>query len=192
MTQYDALLESKQKKRKKSFILLYLVVAVILSTFHLYTSFLGNLEPWLQRATHLGLVLIIAFMVPFTKESKKSIPKLVVDVILLLLSILFLLYSFLSYPAISERAGDSTLYDKVFTLILVVLLLIASKRFLGWALPIIAGVFIVYTFVGPYLPGVFTHNGFSTGIIVDQLFISMSGIMGPAIAASSVFISIFL
>ncbi|MEI3478903.1 MAG: hypothetical protein V8Q84_07095 [Bilophila sp.] len=57
-----------------------------------------------------------------------------------------------SYEGIASRAGVPTTRDVVFGFMLVILLLEATRRVIGPALPVIASLFIVYVFTGPHLP----------------------------------------
>lgn len=198
MSKYDEFLSACKEKKssKKYWLLIYLIVTISMSMFHLYTAYFGILESWHQRSIHLGFVLIIAFLIPFINDKKEGERfkklKFSVNLLLLVLAVSFFIYIILSYPDVVLRQGMSNSIDKLFSLILVILLLISSKRFIGWPLPIIAGIFLIYTFLGPYMPGVFRHGGFSVNKVTDQLFISLVGIFGPALGASAVYIVIFI
>ena len=48
------------------------VVAVALAIFHIYTALFGTLDALMQRAIHLGLGLILAFLVHTTGRSVKG------------------------------------------------------------------------------------------------------------------------
>jgi TRAP transporter 4TM/12TM fusion protein len=61
----------------------------------------------------------------------------------------------------------------------------------GLALPIIAGVFIVYCFVGPWMPGVLRHNGFAIDRFFTYIF-SEYGIFGVTTQVSSTYIILFV
>ena len=72
------------------------------------------------------------------------------------------------------------------------LLIEASRRVIGPALPITAGVFLVYAYVGPYLPGLFRHTGFNTEAIVDQLYLTTEGIFGMPLGVSATYVILFI
>jgi TRAP transporter 4TM/12TM fusion protein len=57
---------------------------------------------------------------------------------------------------------------------------------------IIAGTFVVYAFVGKYLPGFLHHRGYSLQRVVCHLFYNTEGIMGTPIGACSTFIFLFI
>ena len=56
----------------------------------------------------------------------------------------------------------------------------------------IATVFVIYAFVGKYLPGFLHHRGYSLQRVVCHLFYNTEGIMGTPIGACSTFIFLFI
>ena len=59
--------------------------------------------------------------------------------------------------------------DLIFGVILIVLMLEATRRVLGPALPIICGAFIAYVFLGPYLPDVVAFKGATLSRFISQI-----------------------
>jgi TRAP transporter 4TM/12TM fusion protein len=74
--------------------------------------------------------------------------------------------------------------DYVLGILLIVLLIMAGKRYLGWGLTIFASVFIVYFFAGPYLPGVFAHRYSGLESFIDSQFLSQQGLFGVPVGVS--------
>jgi len=75
----------------------------------------------------------------------------------------------------------------------IVLLLEASRRVIGIAMPIIAIFFILETMFSNYIPGLFQGRGFSWASIVKQLYIWDAGIFGiPIYVASTIVIAFIL
>ena len=60
----------------------------------------------------------------------------------------------------------------------VVLVLDATRRTIGAALPIVAASFILYALAGPWLPGIFHHRGLTLEILLDQTSFTTEGIFG--------------
>ena len=80
----------------------------------------------------------------------------------------------------------------MFGTILVVLLLEATRRVAGASLAIIALIFIVYAFVGPWLPGLLGHPGFEYSQVVSSMYIRLEGIFGTALGASATYVYVFI
>ncbi|GAB4375332.1 MAG: TRAP transporter permease [Spirochaetales bacterium] len=68
----------------------------------------------------------------------------------------------------------------------------ACRRVVGLPILIIAGSFIAYAFLGPYMPGFLNHRGYSFRRIVGHLYYTTEGIMGLPLGVSSTFIFLFI
>ena len=75
--------------------------------------------------------------------------------------------------------------DYFFNFALVVLLLEAGRRVLGWSMTIVALVFMAYSFFGANLPGILAHPIVSIADFVENQTMTSSGIYSSPIAASS-------
>ncbi len=73
----------------------------------------------------------------------------------------------------------------------VLLIMELTRRIAGLALVIITGVFLVYSFVGPWLPGFLEHRGYSFTRFFTYIYTD-SGILGPTTAVSSTYIILFI
>ncbi len=73
----------------------------------------------------------------------------------------------------------------------VALILEVTRRLAGLPLVIIAAVFIVYSFVGPWLPGFLTHSGYTWSRFFTYIYTD-NGILGPTTAVSSTYIILFI
>ena len=73
----------------------------------------------------------------------------------------------------------------------IVLILELTRRMAGLALVIIAAVFILYGFVGPYLPGFLEHSGYEFKRFFTYIYTD-NGILGPTTAVSSTYIILFI
>jgi len=73
-----------------------------------------------------------------------------------------------------------------------VILLEAVRKMAGWALALIALIFILYGFLGPYLPGILNHAGYSLSNILDLNFLNTEGTFGIPLGASASYIALFI
>ena len=71
------------------------------------------------------------------------------------------------------------------------LVLDLTRRCAGLALPIIAGIFLLYCVVGPWMPGVLQHKGIELSFLFSYVY-SMEGVFGPTTAVSSTYIILFI
>jgi TRAP transporter 4TM/12TM fusion protein len=171
------------------------IIAIGMSIFHIYTSFFGILEAWRHRSIHLIFVLLLHFLLDFTK-SLKTTPfrwtSLCYHGVFLALAGLVSGYLFYSYPDIVYREGLPNSWDKIFNALLFLIILKATYRRAGTAVTILIFLFLGYLVLGPLIPGKLGHPSFSYTKITDQFLNSTLGIFGPILGASSVFIVIFI
>ncbi|MEH6788919.1 MAG: TRAP transporter permease [Paracoccus sp. (in: a-proteobacteria)] len=102
------------------------------------------------------------------------------------------LYIYFAYDGISSRVGAPIMQDYVISVIGIILLLEATRRSLGPALMIVASVFLVYTFLGPYMPDIIAHKGNSLAEVVNHQWITTEGVFGIALGVSTSFVFLFV
>ena len=171
------------------------LIATLMSLYHLYAAAFGAPEAMMHRSIHLGFTLILVFLVTLTSESEKRKTKFYSDVVLLILTLLSLGYIFLNYEYIVTRypyVDSLTPWDFVMGTVLTLILLEASRRLIGWALPVTAVVFLLYALFGQYLPGLMRHTGFSVDTIIDQLYLTTEGIFGIPLGVSATYVILFI
>ena len=152
------------------------------------------------RAIHLtfGLLLIfVAFPVRRKRgEDRFCAPQRVstslLNFILALIGSIAVLYIVIDWNGIAMRAGAPLLRDIVFGIVAVVLILEASRRVIGPALAVVALVFSLYAFLGPYLPDVFAFKGVSLRKYMTQVFLSSEGIYGIPLGVSASIVYLFV
>ncbi|ABI57415.1 TRAP transporter permease [Alkalilimnicola ehrlichii MLHE-1] len=135
---------------------------------------------WLRPLQRFGLF----------RDNRQRIPW--VDILLALVAAAATLWIWWDYEEILWRAGLPEPQDIVLGIVLVVLLLEAARRTLGWALPILAALFLIYCFAGPWMPGLLRHRGVSLEILVNDMYLSDSGIFGVPLGVSVGFVFLFV
>jgi TRAP transporter 4TM/12TM fusion protein len=171
------------------------VIAVLMSAYHLYAGAFGAPEAMMHRSIHLLFTLTLIFLVGMTGGKKKSIGKIGFDTLLLLLTFLSIGYLFLNYDYVVTRypyVHPVSTWDFVMGVIVTLILLEASRRVIGWALPITAAAFLLYALFGNYLPGLLRHTGFNMETIIDQLYLTTEGIFGIPLGVSSTYVILFV
>ena len=73
----------------------------------------------------------------------------------------------------------------------VLLILELTRRVAGLALVVIAVIFVLYAFLGPWLPGFLHHGGYTPGRFFTYVYTD-NGILGPTTAVSSTYIILFI
>ncbi len=144
------------------------------------------------RSIHLAFAIFLAFTAyPAMKRSPRHrVP--FTDWILALAGAFSAGYLYLFYQALSSRPGAPTDTDLVVSVIGIVLLLEATRRSLGPPLMIVAMVFLVYTFGGPYMPDVIAHKGASLSKTMSHQWLTTEGVFGIALGVSTSFVFLFV
>lgn len=96
------------------------------------------------------------------------------------------------YEGIVHRSGLPLDRDVYMGAAFVVFLLEAARRSLGLALPALAAVFLLYCFIGPWLPRFLAHPGIPLDFVVDHMYLSDSGIWGVPLGVSTDFVFLFV
>lgn len=166
--------------------------AIIVSLYHMYTAYFGTPPVLIHRAVHVAMILVLAFALypPFMKAKRNKIP--VYDIILILASIATAGYVMFFYDEIVRRAGIPTTLDIVFGAILVILVIEASRRITGWALPILAILFILYAVYGREMPGMLRHRGYDWEKTLNFTYLTTEGIFGTAVGVAASYIFLFV
>ncbi|SES24658.1 TRAP transporter, 4TM/12TM fusion protein [Tranquillimonas rosea] len=102
------------------------------------------------------------------------------------------LYIFFAYEGIANRVGAPITQDLVVGVAGLLILLEATRRALGPALMIVATVFLAYTFLGPYMPGIISHSGKSLSVVMNHQWITTQGVFGIALGVSTSFVFLFV
>ena len=170
-------------------------IGVAMVCFQLYTAFFGTFIANIQRAAHIGFVLVLTFLLykPIVKIKQKSVPWY--DWVFAILALVSYGFFVLKGQAISSRLSfvqPLTALEVVMGVIACIMLLEATRRAIGNALLIIILVLLAYTFFGGNLPGQLAHPNFSLAMVIEQLFFTTSSVFGTPLGVSATFIFLFI
>ncbi len=165
------------------------VVAVVMSLVHLYAA-IGIIMTQVLRGIHVMFVLFLSFLVfPSFQRFKNRI--IWYDFVLSFLGIVVIVYVLIDFDAFIYRSVIPNFWDKFFGIILILLVLEATRRTTGLIMVGVVLAFLVYAFIGPVLPNPWTHRGYDIDRIVGHMYMTLEGIFGVPIDVSSTFIILF-
>lgn len=185
-----------------------IVISIIFVLFQLYATLSGTVPGQILRATHLAFVQLLAFLLfPASKKlPKNTLPWY--DILLGLIGAACWFYIVGGYSEnflnllnntfntklipLANKAGKYTGFDIAVGIVAILILFESCRRIVGLPIMIIAGIFIVYAFVGKFIPGFLNHRGYSYQRVVSHLFYTTEGIMGTPLGACSSFIFLFI
>ncbi len=194
---FDALLrkydtESRFRIVKSWQAWLITALAVSMTTFQLYTAAMGSLIGQLQGAVHLAFALSLTLLLYPMNQKRKSNRIPWYDFLLAGLSLLSSLYLVFNFSALTMRSGMPTTIDLVMGLLLIVLILEATRRISNPVLSCLAILALLYAYFGRSLPEFMQHRGFSFERIINHMYLGTEGIFGTPLAVSSTFVFMFI
>ena len=168
-------------------------LAIALAVFHLYTGFAGAYGALIQRSIHLSPILVLTYLLYPTATNKRFyIFGRLLDAIFIIGSVTIGLYIIDQYHVLTFRDGNPNLPDMLLGVLAIILVLEATRRVIGWTLPLVAVAFVIYAYWGPNMPGVFGHRGYDWGRILQHTYTSTEGIYGLPIGVSATFVILFI
>jgi TRAP-type uncharacterized transport system fused permease subunit len=99
---------------------------------------------------------------------------------------------FTGNPELAFKVGNPDKIDVFMGTILLVGLLEGTRRAMGWPLPIIAIVFMIYAMFGQEFPGLLKHAGNSWSQIVNHLYLTSQGVYGGSIGVVATYVFQFV
>ncbi len=156
---------------------------------HQFIPVLNNTD---TRSIHLAFGLMLAFLAyPALKSSSRTrIP--LQDWILAALGVCATMYLSVFAMELGERPGLPTTMDLIIAPIGIVLVLEGARRALGAPLMIIAGIFMMYVFLGHLAPEVISWKGASFGKAMSHMWITQEGVFGVALGVSTSMVFLFV
>jgi len=165
---------------------------IAFSLFQLYTGAFGVFTAYIQRTIHLGFALsLIYFLFPAKRGMKKD-RVIWYDWILIVLSIIVTGYWPVFYDKLVQQVGGIDNAEMIIGGIAILLVLEATRRAVGLPITIIAIIFLLYAYFGPYMPGMLAHRGLDLGQLINTMFFTTEGILGTPLQVSSTYIFLFL
>ncbi len=181
------------------------MLAVALCVFTLAQVNYPVLAPQPQLAVFALLGLVICFLnIPIHPTLKDNALAKASDLVLAVLAALccgwilvqnepFFENLWQGGSSLGNRAGFETSTDIVVGVVGLLIVIEAARRSLGWALPIMSGLFLVYAFIGPSMPDwLFPHRGYSIERIVAQAFLQAQGTFGVALSVMFTYVFLFV
>ncbi len=175
------------------------VILFLLSAYHFYTAGFGIPRATTHRGLHMGVSLFVVFLsfAAFNSGRHKTtgfailgIP--VYDWLFAIAGAVSSFYVPWIYDQLAFRVGNPMTLDIVMGTLLLVTLMEAVRRSMGWPLPVIALLFIAYAYWGQSMPGILVHPGADWNTIINHLYLTSQGIYGTALGVIATYVFHFV
>jgi TRAP transporter 4TM/12TM fusion protein len=160
-------------------------IAIAMSLYHMYVAAFGPPEAIIFRGTHLLFALTLVFLL-YPVKPRGAAAWRSIDLVLLALGYGFVLHIFANYEYFINRIiyiDDLTIADKFYAVVAVAIVLEATRRVIGLALPLTAVAFLIYA-IG------FTR--IAPQVLMEQLYFSTEGIFGSTLGVSASYVMLFV
>lgn len=175
------------------------VMLFCLSAYHFYTAGYGLPRATTHRGAHMAVTVFLLFISFSAFGGRRTKPGLLApfgmplyDWALAIAGAVAALYVPWIYEQLAFRVGNPMTLDLVMGTVLIVVLLEAVRRSMGWPLPFIALLFIAYAYFGQSMPGILVHPGATWSNIVNHLYLTSQGIYGTALGVIATYVFHFV
>ncbi len=203
MTTWSKVDEELEVVRKESHALARVttVVAVLIAVYHLL--FVSGLLPQLgifmmtqqHRAISLGSFLLLTYLTRSMKKGGKVNQLYWYDMLLILASLIPTGYYALFYSDVLDHAmaGFASTIEVVFAFLLMIAILEAGRRVVGWIMPVLVVFLIIHALFANYFPGIMFGCPISLTRLTATIYLGTNGIFGfPVWVASTIVITFIL
>src|SRR5699024_2479081 len=169
------------------------VIGIILSIFVLLTSSYLNMQGFYRNTIFIGLIMVLGFFIyPFNKK-KPGQKFSYLDIGMVVLSVISVGYITLNYTNLHvERMSQANTMDYIFAVLCILVLFEITRRAIGWFIPILSVLAMVYAIYGAYFPIDFAHSGFSLERLLYRVYMTSNGIFGSTLSIASTYIVLFI
>ena len=151
-------------------------------------------QPQIYRVSFLMIALALSFLLfPSRRGDLRGVSA--VDWVLVLATVIALAWPLVDFGAFIYRSTDPTRFDVVLGSIAVLLVLEATRRSVGWILPLTAIGFLVYAWAGPSFDRIglslLAHRGYDLDRLIGTLYMTLEGIFGVPLDVAATYIVLF-
>lgn len=169
--------------------LIVTVLAVSWSIFQILSSTIWTMHIFYIEIAHVAFATSLIFLL-YPHERRRWFDfSLAILVIVSGIHTLLNVEKFLGRMSFVDPIASWDLFFGIVTLLLVIE---ATRRTVGLSLPIVSVAFLLYAYLGNYLPGILRHKGFKIEDIVKYLYLLPNGIYGTPTEVSATFLFLFI
>ena len=170
--------------KKKIWILLGLLSII----FHIFLIFSGLIPNLISRPLHMALAIPWVFI-----YRNQIVKYFYLNFTLVLIGIFFCLWIAFNHNPIADQYGFIENNFQFFvSLFLIFLVLEMARRCVGYPLPLVALIALIYGVFGTFIPGEFGHPGIPLNSFFGNLVFAEGGIWGTLTNVSVTIVSIFV
>jgi len=167
-------------------------IALAFSIFQLAAVTVGGIGTFHLRVAHLTFGLVLIFLLYSGRGKTRSARFTVSDVILGIIAVACGAYLLHQYVGLAYRTGAPTTVDLVIGGALLIVVLEACRRVIGWTLLLVTMAFLLYAKYGFVVPGILGHGGLTNSRIIASSSLGLEGLFGIPLGVSATHVFIFV
>jgi TRAP transporter 4TM/12TM fusion protein len=169
-------------------------IAVVMSAYHLWTGFFGTPVGEVHFPLHLLLALTVLFLARGSEGPQRPLA-LAWDGLLLATAAAATGYLFVNARYVTERmlfVDPMTMTEMALAIGLLLVVIEAARRTVGWVLVVVLLVFVAYALFGNVLPGALWHRGYSLEAVLEYSYLTTEGIFGAPLGVMANYVFHFV
>jgi TRAP transporter 4TM/12TM fusion protein len=166
------------------------IICVAMVLYHMISTQYAIHGAYEHQDFHLGFALILIFLSALRSGKKRIVQVLFIGGALL--SLLATGYIRIFMDHLEEVVGYPGTTDMVIGMMLVFLVIEATRLAWGIILPIVTLTFVLYFFLGHLIPGPLHHSPFAFTFVISYLDIGFQGIFGTFLSISANYVFLFV
>ena len=156
--------------------------------FHIFLIFSGLVPNLVSRPLHMALIIPWVFL-----YKNKNFSKNIISYVFVVLGVFCCLWISFNHELLSDQygflEGD---FQTFISLSLLLIVLEMARRSVGWPLPLVSLLSLLYGMFGNFIPGEFGHPGIPINSFLGTLTIAEGGIWGTLTGVSVSIVAIFV
>jgi TRAP transporter 4TM/12TM fusion protein len=156
--------------------------------FHIFLIFSGLVPNLVSRPLHMALIIPWVFL-----YKNKNFSKNIISYVFVVLGVFCCLWTSFNHELLSDQygflEGD---FQTFISLSLLLIVLEMARRSVGWPLPLVSLLSLLYGVFGNFIPGEFGHPGIPINSFFGTLTIAEGGIWGTLTGVSVSIVAIFV
>ena len=161
-----------------------------ISIFLIGTMLLFPLPAMMQRAAVLMLSFLVIFLLYPMFSGNKRLNWL--NWVWAILGVVVCGYVLVDFENLVNRMGALNTTDRILGGLCIIMVLDATRRAIGWPLPIVTVIFLLYAYFGYLIPGSFGHRGYDLHRILNQMYMTTEGIFGVPLGVVVTIVFLFI
>ncbi|MBM3356795.1 MAG: TRAP transporter permease [Betaproteobacteria bacterium] len=162
------------------------LIAVGMSLYHLTVAFIGAPQQLFFRSTHLLFALALVFLLFPGFVRREGARASWLDLLFIAASAVTIVYVWVNHEHLISRfvfVEDPTQTELVLGFIFTAVVLEATRRVIGWPLPVTAVIFLVYALF---------YSRTRPEQLIEIMYLTTEGIFGPTLGVSAAYVILFV